>query len=354
MPFAMVCPIDLLGAALTTETGTLDCEPLACVGGTHAAKRIWWASKRGGADTKLVMVNTTGNPTQAYRVRFGVNTIGDATVEDVNGNPINLTNYPNRIVAGTYHAWMKNGSTQINAIRAIIKVKVKYTQYDTGGSTPAETDTNGNIVNTVNSGELSCNITLTNAAAGVTNYTGGQYTALAETPVTGLAQNVYTSRATLDYDGSHEIVDPGILNGGSPTIPLAQLIGHWNVLNLSGGASAWATANMTIASTEIDLMTNHIRIEVGPSKHLQPQDWSSMLQFFRYRRLYIDSSVRATGYGSQNNNADMPLNTADENNVQGLFTNVQNAFFDYGSSVAPAFASAVVFDAVRMTAISNL
>ena len=338
MPFAMVCPIDLTGAALTTETGTLDCEPLACVGGTHTQKRAWWSSKRGGADDKLA----------DFRVRFGTSTIGDATVIDDNGNPVNLAAYPNRIVSGTYHAWMKN----INAIRAHIKVTVQYAQYDTVGA--SETDPTGNQVGKVNSHELHTHVVLTNAATGMTTYTGGQYTALAETPVVGLAQNIYTSRATLDYDGSHDIIDPGLPNGKPATPPLAQIIGHWNVLNFSGGALAWTNANMTIAGTEIDLMTNHIRIEVGPSKHLQPQDWNSMLQFFRYRRLYIDSSVRATGYGSQANNADMPRNTADENNVHGLFTNVQSAFFDYGGNVAPAFASAVVFDAARLTAISNL
>jgi hypothetical protein len=75
---------------------------------------------------------------------------------------------------------------------------------------------------------------------------------------------------------------------------------------------------MTIASTEIDLVTNHIRIEVGPSKHLQPQDWSSMLQFFRYRRLYTPSSVRATGLGDSSSTADMPKNTPDANTVPGL------------------------------------
>ena len=317
-PFAMVCPIDLTGAALTTETGTLDCEPLACVGGSHAAKRAWWASKRGGEQDKL----------QDYRVRFGANTLADATVVDDNGNPINLATYPNRIVQGTYHAWMKNGSTSIVAIRAHIKVAAQFTEYDVAGSTPAETDTNGNSTRTAYAHDLHCHVTLTNAPDGVTTFVGENLTAYAESPVAGLAQNIHASRATLDYDGAHEIIDPGLKNGagGSGTTqPVQQLIGHWNVLNFSGGATAWATANMTIAGTEIDLQSNHIRIEVGPSKHLQPQDWSSMLQFFRYRRLYQDSAVRATGLGGSNNNVDMALNTPDANTVPGLHVDQQLA-----------------------------
>jgi hypothetical protein len=318
MPFALVCPIDLTGGNLVTETGTLDCEPLKVTAaqtgfgsGTasdHAAKRAWWSEKRGGEQDKLA----------DFRVRFGANTLADATVVDDNGNPINLALYPCRIVKGTYHAWMKNGSTQINAIRAHIKVSATYNEYDVVGSTPAETDTNGNTIRRTNAHDLHCHVTLTNAPSGVTSFIGSYYSSLAESPVSGLAQNIYNSRATLDYDGSHEIIDPGIPNGTGATQPLQQIIGHWNVLNFSGGAAAWATANMTIGGTEIDLMTNHIRIEIGPGKHLQPQDWNAMLQFFRYRRLYMDSSVRATGQGSSNSNVDMALNTPDANTVPGL------------------------------------
>lgn len=348
-PFAMVCPIDLLGASATSETGQLDCQALqvtaAQTGYTsgsaadHAAKRAWWASKRGGETDKLI----------DYRVRFGTNTIGDATVVDDNGNPINLTTYPNRIVDGTYHSWMSVSGTPVVAIRAHIKVTVQFSEYDVNGSTPAETDTNGNLIRKANTHDLHIHCTLTNAPAGVTSFCGTNVSQAAETPVSGLAQNIYNSRATLDYDGSHEIIDPGIKNGsgGSGTTqPLQQLIGHWNVLNFSGGAAAWATANMTIASTEIDLMTNHIRIEVGPSKHLQPQDWSAMLQFFRYRRLYLDSSVRATGQGAANNNADMPKNTPDANTVPGLAVDQTTAVLA-PDAVASGVLNLVTHDATQ-------
>jgi len=318
VPFALVCPIDLTGAAMITETGTLDCEPLACIGGTHAAKRAWWSSKRGGEQDKLA----------DFRVRFGAYAIGDATVVDDNGNPVSLSSYPNRIVKGTYHAWMKNGGAQVNAIRAHIKVTVQFAEYDAVGSTPAETDTNGNLTRQANAHELHCHCTLTNAPAGITPFVGSHYTALAETPVADLARNIYQSRLMLDYDGTHEIIDPGLKNGARTFLsaPCQQIIGHWNVLNLSGGNPAWATANMSISGTETDLVNNRMRIEVGPGKHLQPQDWSSMLQFFRYRRLYQDSSVRATGYGSQNNAVDMALNTPDANTVSGLAVDQRQAF----------------------------
>ena len=313
VPFAMVVPIDLTGSNSTTMTGQLDCETLACVGGTHAQKRAWWASKRGGENDKLAdfrtrFQDTSGNPV----------VIGDATVTDDTGAAIDLSAYPCRIVKGNYHAWMKNGTTQINAIRAHVRVTVQFVEYDVVGVTPAETDTNGNVTRKSNSHELHCHITLTNAPEGVTNYNGLNITQLAETAATDLAQNIYTSRATLDYDGTHEIVDKGITG---TSIPLAQIIGHWNVLNISGGASAWATANMTIAGTEIDLMTNHQRIDIGPAKHLSPQDWNELLQFFRSRQVFMFAGQRATGYGDQNANVDMARNTPDANTVNGLSVN---------------------------------
>jgi len=85
-PFALVCPIDLTGASVTSETGTLDCEPLACVGGTHAAKRAWWGSKRGGETDKLTTV-IGGAITTDWRIRFGAATLADATITDDAGNP---------------------------------------------------------------------------------------------------------------------------------------------------------------------------------------------------------------------------------------------------------------------------
>jgi len=345
MPFAMVVPIDLTGASYSTQTAQLDCEALACVGGTHAAKRAWWASKRGGEQDKL----------SDFRLRFQDTTgsavvIGDATVTDDSGAAINLTNYPNRIVKGNYHAWMKNNSgTQINAIRAHIKVKVQFVEYDVVGTTPAETDTNGNVIRKTTSHELHAHVVLTNSAPGVVTYNGLNITQLAETAATGLAQNIYTARQALDYDGQHEIVDAGIIGS---SIPLAQIVGHWNVLNISGGKSAWATANMTIAGSTIDLMTNHQTIDIGPAKHLSPQDWNELLQFFRSRQVFMFAGQRATGYGDQNANVDMARNTPDANSVPGLAVHSALTLINYTTEGDPttAVVSQVNLDSKQLPA----
>ena len=336
MPFALVCPIDLTGASITVKTGTLDCEPLMVTsaqtgyaGGSladHNAKRAWWGSKRGGEHHKLTNPDTTTN----WRIRFqdtdyNFTPIGDATVTDEQGNAIDLTQYPRRHVRGTFHKWMvipavtsgpnPSPAIPVQAIRAKITVTVALSEYDIAADTPAETDQNGNRTRVTSTEKFTFSATLTNAPAGVTGFVANDPSGNPEGPVPNLAQNIWESRQLLDYDGSHEIIDPG----AGPTGPLSQIIGHWNVLNFAGAGARpeWRMANMTISSTDIDLMTNHQRIEVGPSKHLQPQEWSSMLNFFRFRRLYQASSVRATGMADASNTVDMALNTPDANTVPG-------------------------------------
>jgi hypothetical protein len=266
-------------------------------------------------------------------------TIADATITDESGAAVNLTNFPNRIVKGTFHTWMQNGSTPINAIRARISVKVQFSEYDVQGS--SETDTTGTAIRKSTSHEFHCDVTLTNSPAGITTYNGLNINQTAELAATGLAQNIYTSLATLDYDGEHEIVDPGI--PGS-VAPLAQILGHWNVLNLSGGATAWTTANITIAGTDIDLMTNHQRIEFGPSKHLSPQDWSELLTFFRNRFVFQFAGARATGYGDQNAAVDMAHNTPDGNTMQGLTVEAASINIAYATEGDPTTAPTGVID----------
>lgn len=325
MPFAMVVPIDLTGAVITTQTGRLDCEALACVGGTHAQKRAWWASKRGGEQAKL----------EDLRVRFqdttgAATTIGDATViDDATGAAVNLANFPRRLVDGTFQPWMRFSGADINCVRARVSVIVQFAHYDVVGA--SETATNGNVIRKSTRAELHCEITLTNAPTGITDFNSSELEEEAETPVANLAQNIYNSRAQLDYDGSHEIVDVG--TAANP--PLAQILGHWNVLNLSGGAAAWAAANMTIAGTEIDLQTNHQRIDIGPAKHLSPQDWNEMLQFFRNRRQFISSSTRATGYGGAGGEVLGARNTPAGNTVPGLNVDSQQVAIHYTTENDP-------------------
>ncbi|HEV2693414.1 MAG TPA: hypothetical protein VG347_11010 [Verrucomicrobiae bacterium] len=338
MPFAMVVPIDLTGVQQTTQTGQLDCEPLACVGGTHAQKRVWWGSKRGGEQGMLSTV-IGGTLTTDWRVRFQTAgsppiavLIGDATVTDDTGAAIDLSAYPNRLVKGNYHAWMKSGNTQIHAIRARVKVTVQLVQYDVPASTPAETDTNGAVVRKSTAHNFECHITLTNAPAGISNFLGYNTSGTSEVPATNLAQNIYISRAMLDYDGSHEIIDPGTVNR---TPPLSQIIGHWNLLNFTGGKAEWANANMTIAGSEINLMNNHQRIDIGPSKHLSPQDWNEMLQFFRMRQVFIFAGQRATGYGNPDQTVDMARNSPDANTVGGLANDCAHVLTKYATENDP-------------------
>lgn len=346
-PFALVAPVDLTGYSESVIDGTLDCEALACVGGTQASKRAWWTSKRGGAQDKFADLRVRFQDTTGAAV-----TISDATVVDDSGAAISLSSFPNRIVDGTYHSWMKNGTAQVNAIRAHISAKVQFVEYDIVGT--GETDiTTGNAIRKTTSHEIHCHVTLTNSLPGLITYTAFSFSSGSEIAAAGLAQNIYTARQTLDYDGTHEIVDPGI-NSGTPVPPLAQIIGHWNVLNLSGGATAWATANMTIAGTEIDLMTNHQRIDIGPNKHLSPQDYNTLLQFFRSRIVYIFAGQRALGYSGTNATVDMARNTPDENSVPGLAVDPAQTNITYATEGVPASGATAIISNDSKVAATTL
>lgn len=306
-PFALVVPVDLTGATVTTVQAQLDCEPVACIGGTHAEKRAWWANQRGGEQSELA----------DFRVRFqdaagGFADLPNATITDEAGNPVDLTRFPNRIINGCYAPWMRYGETEIRVVRAHITVQAQLCEYDEPGA--SETDTSGHLLRKSTKQDLHVQVMLTNSPAGVISYNTVAVQDAAEIPAVDLARNIFESRAQLDYDGTHEIIDPG----QGQTLPLTQILGHWNVLHLTGGNPAWAHAALTIAGSEIDLQTHHQRIEIGPSKHLNPQDWNEMLQFFRHRRVYIPAATRATGFGASNSDVEVARNTPAGNTSSGL------------------------------------
>lgn len=345
-PFSMVVPIDLTGVNVTYAKAQLDCETVACNGGTTASKRAWWASVRGGeqselADTRVRLQDRSGNAVA----------IPDATITDDDGNAVSLTTYPRRIVGGTAHEWMTTGGSPVVVKRAHIKARITSATYDVVGTTPAETDTNGHIVGPAGTKELHVTVLLTNAPAGVTDFSTIDSLETGEAPVADLAENIWTSRQTLDYDGSHEIIDPGLPDG--TRIPLLQILGHWNVLNLTGGKAAWETADLTIAGTEIDLVTNHQRIDIGPAKHLSPGDFNSLLQFFRGRRVYMNRSVRETGYASVGGEVDMPRGTPVGNTVPGvaLPNTLQTISYATENDPTTTFKGAVKSDAKAVGAI---
>ena len=119
----------------------MDCEPLACSGGTNATKRAWWASRRGGEQAKF----------SDSRLRFQDNAFAETTIPDATltyattrgsrfgrqsargGRRLSaadLALFTHRIVRGTHHSWMTTGGNPVRSLKVRVSVKTEHALYD--------------------------------------------------------------------------------------------------------------------------------------------------------------------------------------------------------------------------------
>lgn len=101
-----------------------------------------------------------------------------------------------------------------------------------------------------------------------------QSTSRPEAIPTGLAAHYYSTRNTLQWEGTvtvheAECTDPAPL-------------GH--VLNLAGGNGSWANMNAMIQSVKEDIFTGVTEIDVGPAGHLGESDFLSLMSFFQKKK----------------------------------------------------------------------
>jgi hypothetical protein len=298
---AIVDLIDLQGYSQTLVKGTLSVEPLACTGGDQSSKRAWWASKRGGEEAKFADL----------RVRFqnaggAQTTIPDATVVDEAGNAIDLNAYPNRLVDGTVHPWMN-----VNVIRAVIKSKMVYAEFDSVGA--SDTDTNGKAIERYASKEHHVHVRLTNAQyrgpGTSTEYTAVASATAGETVPTGIARAVFKALADqIQYEGDYVRVEASFTGG----------VSMLNVVNYTNGRAEWATMNAHVRGIRKNYGTHETRVSVGPTKHLNANELMSILKMFRFRFPWYNPAVRQTGSPGGGSEVDMALNTPAGNTTDGL------------------------------------
>ncbi len=271
--------IDLFGATSTSITGELDCEPLAIAGGTVATKRAWWASLRGGEDKVF------GDTRARFQNAAGVAVpIPDASAVDESGNPVNLAAFPNRLVDGAVHPWMRLGNTGAGVVAKRVKITapMTYGVYDDVAAGGAESAVNGNRTKFYSQKEHSCAITVTNGVTG-TYRTTATASAGEAVPV-GLAQAIYTSLAKLQYEGEHISV-----------ADVASSITPANSLNISGGRPEWETMAAVVRRVGKCLSDGTCEVSIGPSTHLNSGQFMALLRMWRYRRDWVNPLTRETG-----------------------------------------------------------
>lgn len=285
---SLVVPIDLRGSVRVNVKGqvtSVPCDPTT----TAFWKRH--SQEFGAANIdSLALLNPAINDGSLYCL----------TIRDRGGNLVSLADYPyEQLGGGDVASWMKAGSTPITAREVIITGWLKYQQKD------LNPDATIPVLHTITHHQVVVKTKLTNSAPAGTDGSGNplptRYSALQSyTPgdpnISGLAQNLHTSLATLQWEGSHSLIESNVF----------AILGPGNNLNLSGGAAAWETMNAAIYQTTIQFAQGRTLIEFGPHPHLTAGQLFEYLLMWRQREVYDNPGVRSSGQSTAANDVTMP------------------------------------------------
>ena len=293
---ALAIPIDLLGFGLSNTSLTHTSQTFS------PASTAWWAKKKPElADThiaSLAIADTTINGGSSHPL--GV------TVTDTSGNPISITGLY-EWVKGPCAAWALVGGNPIQITEALVTARFTYHENNGPGGTTTKSYTTGSEKT------HHTRVKLTNSPAGDQVYSSPLGGALGEAQIANLAQSYFNTLATLDYDGEHIILERD---------KVATIISPANVLNLSGGATAWATMRASIPSVEIDFYECKTTVRMGPAHHIAIQDLARYLQFYRNRKLIESSTSPYSGQpgGSGGGTLNIGNDNPKQDSTEGLGT----------------------------------
>lgn len=317
-PGVVVQILDLQGVSSSSASGTLDCEPLGDIGGTHASRRLWWASRRGGELAKLEDLRArfqdeldaaTSIPNgKRFYASAGFDSTGAAVAANQEFTAADYAFFVNRLVRGTQHAWMTVGGVPVKSVKAHIIAPMQFAEYDAVGS--SETDATGNVIHRHNpTDQEHCNVELTNGVTGpystvASSQAGEAYIIGAG----GIAQYLWTMLSTLQYEGEFVKVEANFTNG----------VSLMNRVNLTGGRAEWTTMHAQIQDIEEDWGNKETFIRIGVAKHLNADQLSALLNMSRYRRSWYNPLLKADNTAASSGEIQMPITAGQANTVGGL------------------------------------
>jgi hypothetical protein len=284
--------IDLLGPSSTSIKQSIIATAIDANAGTQAARRAWWAlHDKQFSDLRTRMQDSGGSATN-----FPTPTVVDAET----GATVSLTDYPNELVDGTIHPWMG-----FNVKRVKISIVVTYAVYDAVGA--SETATTGKLIRRFTQKEHHVEITVTNATTDT--YSTTETSISGEDVPTGLASGIFESLDRMQYEGDYVKVQAAI-NGGI-TMP--------STLNLTGGRTEWETMNAQIQSIHKDYGRGETTVNIGPAKHLNADQLMYIFRAWRFRFVYYNPAVRASGApGDTGAGTEISKNAPKKNTMEGL------------------------------------
>ena len=231
------------------------------------------------------------------------------TVTDETGASVSLASYPNALMDGSSICpWMTlGGGTPVTGKRVTITADATYKLFDVEATGGDRTALNGTFLEWFQKKRLSWRGTITNGVTGDYSTTASSITA--ETIPANMAQKIYESLQTLQYEGDVTIVEENISGG----------VHMGNSLNLSGGRAEWATMNAQIQSITKDFGTGRTTVTIGPARFLSAGDLTQLFLVNRMRRVYENPMTRASGMSpASGNTVGLGKNSARENTGTGL------------------------------------
>ena len=317
--------IDLTGTSVSTLTGYLDLEPVLVTSylarttsntsADQSAKRTWWASKRGGElsrleDSRVRFQTYTPNLVNPLNPTLTQTYIPDAVIVDAATgatlSPADLIAAGlcdssgnlvlNRIVRGAYHGWMKRLDGQPVVSKKIkIMSKMVFAEYTSlSASGTPDMDQAGHVVNRANSSEEHVNIEVTNATPdvgvnGLATFSILESTTPGELYIVGaggIADYLWNHFNVRQYDGNFCKIESNFTDSST-----GNYLNLGRRLNLTNGAAAWQSMNAQIQEIVEDYGACETTVKIGVAKHLNAGQLSSLLNMFRNRRSWSQTTA---------------------------------------------------------------
>jgi hypothetical protein len=291
--------IDLQGALSSSVSTDITCVAVDANHATDATRLAWWKKKVQWLNSDKIASASIVIP-------------ATATIKDDAGSTVSLATYPNELTRGQIATW-----TGFVQKWVTITAKATYNKYH--NATAATAATANLATEKAAEKELSVRLLITDAETGVysttASYTGGE-----DMPA-GIAQAVYTSLATLQYEGEDIRLQDQIMNpaGDGPLIHL----GH--KLNLTGGRTAWETMVAQVQSITEHDGKGETSISFGPARHIAAGDLAAMFQWNRLRRYWENPRLRETADFGAGGSASLGEDVPKENSQAGSGTTGKDA-----------------------------
>ena len=213
---------------------------------------------------------------------------------------INLTTYGYELLTGTPATWMG-----VQWIEANVVAFFSYHKNTTAGA--------ASLVDQIGEHMHTCRVKLINTASATFNLR--TILATGEIYPGGLARAIYTALQPLQYNFKHVILE-------SPFATMVKPGKH--CLNLSGGATAWASMNAMVQAVDMELMfspgtgnvTAKTTVHCGPVAHLEPGQLVALLNIFTNRDLSkINPTEQTSGMSQSGGSVALGNDSPKENSV---------------------------------------